>query len=86
MDGWDAVFNAGFTALKYCCRELVKIKEDIIYNYLTNDFGNKGVFKNSNFDLSKSDYINNCGFINDKLIELLNKICNYEKEFKNDEL
>ena len=86
LDGWDAVFNAGFTALKYCCRELVKIKEDIIYNYLTNDFGNKGVFKNSNFDLSKSDYINNCGFINDKLIELLNKICNYEKEFKNDEL
>ena len=85
LDGWDAVFNAGFTALKVCSREIIKIKEDIIYNYLTNEFSSQDIFKNSNFDSSESDFINNSGFINDKLILLLNKICNYEKELKDKE-
>ena len=85
LDGWDAVFNAGFTALKFCCKEIVKIKEDIIYNYLTNDFSTKDIFKNSNFDSSEIEFINNSEFINDRLILLLNKVCNYEKEFKDEE-
>ena len=85
LDGWDAVFNAGFTALKVCSREIIKIKEDIIYNYLTNEFSSQDIFKNSNFDSSESDFINNSEFINDKLILLLNKVCNYEKELKDKE-
>ena len=84
LDGWEAVFIAGFTALKYCYRELLKINETAIYNYLTNDFADQVIFKNSIFDKAESDFINNSEFINNILISLVNNICRYEKRNKDE--
>ena len=85
LDGWDAVFNAGFTALKYYCKELIKTKEEMIFNYLTTDFVNKDIFKNSYFDIAKKDFIKNSEFISNELILMLDKICKYESQYKQED-
>ena len=82
LDGWDSVFNAGFTALKLLNRELLKTNEFNIYNFITTDFPNKDIFKNSNFYFAEKDFIKNSGFIDNILISTINKICHYEKLFK----
>ena len=82
LDGWDSVFNAGFTALKLLNRELLKTNEFNIYNFITTDFPNKDIFKNSNFYIAEKDFIKNSGFIDNILISTINKICHYEKQFK----
>ena len=85
LDGWESVFIAGFTALKYCYRELLKINETMIYTYLTNDFAEQDIFKNILFDVAESDFINNSEFINNILISLVKNICCYEKKNKDEE-
>ena len=85
FDGWDAVFNAGFTALKYLNREILKTKEEMIYNYLTNDFPTKDVFNNSNFDIVEKNFIKNSEFINCNLISIMKKICAFENLNKKEE-
>ena len=85
LDGWESVFIAGFTALKYCYRDLLKINETMIYTYLTNDFAELDIFKNYLFDMAENDFINNSEFINNTLISLVNNICCYEKKNKDEE-
>ena len=85
FDGWEAVFNGGFTAIQYYCRELLNIHEDMIMNYLITDFCNKEIFKNVDFENVEKQYIKNSGFINEKFIALLKKICAYEEKNKNEE-
>ena len=85
LDGWDSIFIAGFTALKLLSRELLKTNEFNIYNFITTDFPDKDIFKNSNFYIAENDFIKNCGFIDNILISMINKICHYEKQFKVEE-
>ena len=85
MDGWDSIFIAGFTALKLLNRELLKTNEFNIYNFITTDFPEKDVFKNSNFCIAENDFIKNSGFIDNILMSMINKICHYEKQFKDEE-
>jgi hypothetical protein len=85
LEGWGAVFNGGFTAIQYYYRELLNVHEDSIMNYLITDFSNKEIFKNKDFNNVEKIYLINSGFINEELIFLLKKICNYEEKFKNEE-
>ena len=45
----------------------------MIFNYLTTDFVNKDIFKNSYFDIAKKDFIKNSEIISNELILMLNK-------------
>ena len=85
FDGWEAVFNGGFTAIQYYYRELLNVHEDMIMNYLITDFSNKDIFKNKDFDIVEKIYYKNSGFITDELIILIKKICAYEEQYKNEE-
>ena len=85
LDGWSAVFIAGFTSLKLLSKEFLNTNEFNIYNYMTTDFNNKDIFKNSNFSKVENDYIINSEFIDNYLISLVNKICNFEKKFNVEE-
>ena len=85
LDGWEAVFNAGFTSIQYYYRELLRVHEDSIMNYLITNFCNKEIFKNKDFHIIENNYTINSGFINKELIVLLIKICSYEEQFKNGE-
>ena len=60
----------------------MKTNEFNIYNFITTDFPNKDIFKNSNFYIAEKDFIKNSGFIDNILISTINKICHYEKQFK----
>ena len=85
LDGWEAIFNGAFTSIQFYYRELLRIHEDNLMNYLITDFCNKGIFKNKDFDKIENNYRINSGFINEDLIILLKKICSYEEQFKNEE-
>ena len=80
LDGWDAVFNAGYTSLTYYKKEIIKTREETILNYLTTEFINKDIFKNADYDNVEKEYIKNSSFINRDLISMLNAICLYEKQ------
>ena len=86
FDGWDAVFNAGFTCLKHYSKEILKTREENILNYLTTEFINKDIFKNIDYDNAEKNYINNSGFINSDLISMINKICKYEQKNYEEEI
>ena len=86
LDGWDAVFNGGFTSIQYYCGELLNVHEDMIMNYLITDFSNKDIFKNKDFDKVEKKYYKNSGFITDELIILIKKIWDYEEQYRNEEL
>ena len=85
LEGWNAIFNGGFTAIQYYYRELLNVHEDSIMNYLITDFCDKEIFKNKDFDNIEYNYAKNAEFINEDLFALLQKICNYEEQNKNDE-
>ena len=85
MDGWNAVFIAGFTSLKLLTRELLKTNEFNIYNYITTEFPNKDIFKNVNYLEVEKNFIKNSDFIDNNFIAIVNKICNYEKQYNSEE-
>ena len=85
LDGWNAVFTAGFTSLKLLTRELLKTNEFNIYNYITTEFPKKDIFKNVNFLEVEKDFIKNSDFIDNNFIAIVNKICNYEKQYNSEE-
>jgi hypothetical protein len=85
LEGWNAIFNGGYTAIQYYYRELLDVHEDSIMNYLITDFCDKEIFKNNDFDNIEYNYAKNGEFINEDLFALLQKICIYEEQNKNDE-
>jgi hypothetical protein len=85
LDGWNSVFIAGFTSLKLLSKEFLKTNEFNIYNYITTDFSKKDIFKNANFLAVENEFVKNSEFIDNNLILLVNKICNYEKKYNSEE-
>ena len=81
LNGWSAIFNAGYTIIKYHKNEIIKLKEENLMDYLINNFG-KDEAKNENFENIQKEYIKNSYQINEELIEKLLKIVKYE-EYKN---
>ena len=78
LNGWSAIFNAGFTIIKYHKNEIIGLKSNHLLNYLVNDFGKDDV-KNENFENIKKEYIKNSYQINEELIDKLLKIVKYEE-------
>ena len=85
LDGWNSVFIAGFTSLKLLSKEFLKTNEFNIYNYITTDFSKKDIFKNAIFSAVENEFVKNSEFIDNNLILLVNKICNYEKKYNSEE-
>ena len=79
LNGWSAIFNAGYTVIKYHKNEIIKLKLDKLLNYMVNNFGKEDA-KNENFENIKKEYIKNSYQINEELISKLLKIASYEKE------
>ena len=79
LNGWSAIFNAGYTVIKYHKNEIIKLKLDKLLNYMVNNFGKEDA-KNENFENIKKEYIKNSYQINEELISKLLKIASYEKK------
>ena len=79
LNGWSAIFNAGYTVIKYHKNEIIKLKLDKLLNYMVNNFGKEDA-KNENFENVKKEYIKNSYQINEELISKLLKIASYEKK------
>ena len=79
LNGWSALFNAGYTVIKYHKNEIIKLKIDKLLNYMVNNFGKEDA-KNENYENIKKEYIKNSYQINEELISKLLKIASYEKE------
>ena len=82
LNGWSAIFNAGFTIIKYHRYDIIKIKEDSLMNFMVNTFGQDEIIENKNFETVKKEYLKNSYQINDSLISKLIKIIEYENKNK----
>ena len=78
LNGWSAIFNAGYTVIKYHKNEIIGLKTDKLLNYMVNNFA-KDDAKNENFESIKKEYIKNSYQINEELIDKLLKITKYEE-------
>ena len=81
LNGWSAIFNAGYTVIKYHKSELIKLKTERLLHYMVNNFA-KDDAKNENFENIKKEYIKNSYKITEELISKLLKIVKYEETKK----
>ena len=81
LNGWSAIFNAGYTVIKYHKSEIIKLKTDRLLHYLVNNFGRDDAI-NENFESIKKEYIKNSYQINEELISKLLRIVKYEEAKK----
>ena len=78
LNGWSAIFNAGYTIMKYLRNDIINLKEDALMNYMVNSFGNE-ILKEENFEIIQKEYIKNSDQINEELISKLLKTNEYER-------
>ena len=78
LNGWSAIFNAGYTIMKYLRNDIINLKEDALMNYMVNSFGNE-ILKEENFEIIQKEYIKNSDQINEELISKLLKANEYER-------
>ena len=78
LNGWSAIFNAGYTVIKHHKNEIMSMKMDKTLHYLVNNFC-KEETKNENFENIKKEYVKNSYQINDELISRLLNIVKYEE-------
>ena len=78
LNGWSAIFNAGYTIIKYHKNEIIGLKGNKLLNYMVNNFGKEDA-KNNNFENIKKEYIKNSFHINEELIDKLLKVSKYEE-------
>ena len=81
LNGWSAIFNAGYTILKYLRNDIINLKADILMDYMVNKFG-KEMLKEENYEIIRKEYIKNSYQINEELISKLLKITKYESNNK----
>ena len=82
LNGWSAIFNAGYTVLKYYYAEILELKGDKLMNFMVNKFNQLDLFKNENIKEVRKLYIQNYNQINESYILKLQKICEYEEKYK----
>ena len=80
LNGWSAIFNAGYTIIKYLRNDIIKLKAEVLMDFMVNSFGKKEILKEENFEIIKKQYIKNSYQINEELILKLLKITEYEKK------
>ena len=74
LNGWSAIFNAGYTIIKYLRDNILVMKADTLMNFMVNTFGKEEILKPENFETIKNKYIKNSFQINADLISKLIKI------------
>ncbi len=74
LNGWSAIFNAGYTIIKYLRDNILVMKADTLMNFMVNTFGREEILKPENFETIKNKYIKNSFQINADLISKLIKI------------
>ena len=82
LNGWSAIFNAGYTITKYHRYDIIKMKGDVLMDFMVNNFGQDEITNEDKFEVIKKEYIKNSYLINDSLISKLLKIVEYEKNNK----
>ena len=83
LNGWSAIFNAGYTIIKYLKNELIKLKGDALMNFMVNTMGQEEILKEENTDIINKEYIKNSYQINEELISKLLKLAEMEKKNNN---
>ena len=78
LDGWSAIFNCGFTLIKYYYDKIMKLEEDKLVTFMIKDFCEQDILKNENFNIIEKHYNENAEKINELLISKLVKITRYE--------
>ena len=78
LNGWSAIFNAGYTVIQYHRNEILGLKLDKLLHYMVNNFAKEDA-KNENYENIKKLYIKNSLKINEELISKLLKIKKYEE-------
>ena len=78
LNGWSAIFNAGYTVIQYHRNEILGLKLDKLLHYMVNNFAKEDA-KNENYENIKKLYIKNSFKINEELISKLLKIKKYEE-------
>ena len=78
LDGWSAIFNCGFTLIKYYYDKIMKLEEDKLVTFMIKDFCGQDILKNENFNIIEKHYNENAEKINELLISKLVKITRYE--------
>ena len=82
LNGWSAIFNAGYTIIKHLRNKIINIKGDSLMHYMVNNFGQDEILKDEIFEIVKSKYLKNSYQINEDLISKLLKISEYDKIIK----
>ena len=59
LNGWSAIFNAGYTIIKYHRNDITNLKTDKLMNFVVNNFGQKEILIEENFEYVKKKYIKN---------------------------
>jgi hypothetical protein len=58
LNGWSAIFNAGYTIIKYHRNDIINLKTDKLMNFMVNNFGQKEILIEENFEYVKKKYNN----------------------------
>ena len=82
LNGWSAIFNAGYTIIKHLRNKIINIKGDSLMHYMVNNFGQDEILREENFPIVRSKYLKNSYQINEELISKLIKITEYERNKK----
>ena len=82
LNGWSAIFNAGYTIIKYHRNDIINFKADKLMNFMVNTFGQKEILIEENFEYIKKKYIKNSYKINEELISKLLEIAKYQRNMK----
>ena len=78
LNGWSAIFNIGYTIIKFHKNEIIGLKDEKLLDFMINNFG-KVDAKNENFENIQKEYIKYSYQINEELIDKLLKIQKYEE-------
>ena len=76
LNGWSAIFNAGYTIIKYLRDDIIKKKADVLMNFMVNTFGKEEILKPEKFEIIRNKYMKNSFQINEDLISKLVQISN----------
>ena len=80
IDGISAIFVSGFTIISCHTKQILKLEQEELMRFVTNNSHCQSIFKNENFEKIKKYYEICSEIINESLINKLIKITNYENE------
>ncbi len=79
LDGWSAIFNAGYTIIKFLKNDLIKMTGDKLMNFLVNTLGQDNILKEENIEIVNKEYIKNSYQINEDFIYNILQLIENEK-------